>query len=470
MVPAGTASRLVLVWGECRVSRYGENDTIAALATPPGRGGIGIVRLSGPGARGIGKDLGLGLLDRVMMYGWIRDRETGEPVDEVLSVWMEAPRTYTREDVLEIHAHGGPACLDRILEMCLAAGARVAEPGEFTRRAFLNGRIDLAQAESVADLVRARTDGSRKVAVAQLEGALSREIVRLEEGILSALSQIEGSLDFPEHDEVEAEAVGHVRRELEGVRTGLRGLIGQWRQGRIMREGLAVVIAGRPNVGKSSLLNALLRQDRALVSTVPGTTRDSIEESLDLDGIPVTLVDTAGIAEASDEVERMGVERSRRWIRRADVALWVLDAGTGLNSEDVEVVKSLEGLPGAVLWNKSDLHPGRAGTESLPVDWQQLEISALKEWGLEDVRSVLLGFARQGPEGETPLVSSARHREVLSRALREVEEVLGAGDGVPPEIVAVDLKEALEALGEITGRAADRALLDRIFETFCVGK
>lgn len=443
-------------------------DTIAALSTPPGRGGIGIVRISGPDALSIGESLGLQLAERQMVYGWVWDREAREKVDEVLAVYMASPRTYTREDIVEIHGHGGPACLNRILELCLAQGARLAEPGEFTRRAFLNGRIDLAQAESVADLVRARTEGSRKIALAQLEGTLSREVAGVESLLLEAVAVIEGSLDFPDHDEVEEQALTEAMRSLAAARDMLEDLLSEWGRGRVWREGLTVVIAGRPNVGKSSLMNSLLRHQRALVSPVPGTTRDSIEEALDLGGIMVTLVDTAGLTESQDEVERMGVQLAQRWVSRAEVLMVVLDASEGLVESDLEILHQARDQEGLVVWNKMDA--ATRETPAVPSRWPVVEVSALEGWGLDQLRKALGDIVGESSDREPPVVSSLRHKEALERALGSVISVLEYGSHTPPELAAVDLRNALGAVGEISGISVQEAILDRVFSTFCVGK
>ncbi len=447
------------------------DDTIAAISTPPGPGGIGIVRLSGPRARGISREItGRDLVSRRFTHAWVENRATGERVDEVMAVYLAAPRTYTRQDMVEIHGHGGPACMSRILDLCLEHGARLALPGEFTRRAFMAGRIDLAQAEAVADLVQAHADGSRRVALAQLEGGLSRRVTGMEEEILSVLAGIEGALDFPEHEEMEADAVARAREQLLEVRDELVGLLDGSRRGRVLRDGMRVVIAGRPNAGKSSLLNALLDQDRALVSSLPGTTRDTIEETMDVDGIPVVLVDTAGLRDDGDEIEQMGVERTRSWLERADMVLLVIDGAQPLAAEDRALARQLLDRPYLVVLNKSDLD-----REVGPGDWEPggtaVAVSALLGKGLGAVREAIRECALSGGvPGDTPLVSSARHREALRRALGALDSFASlSGPGVP-ELLAVDLRDCLDALGEISGRDASLELLDRVFARFCIGK
>lgn len=451
-------------------------DTVAAISTPPGQGGIGIVRLSGPKALEIGlRILDRNLEPRRLSYCWAVDPASGQRIDEVMAVYLPAPRTYTREDMVEIHGHGGSACLNRLIRLCVDRGARVAGPGEFTRRAFLNGRIDLAQAEAVADLIRARTEGSRLVALTQLEGGLSSRVAALEDELLSALAHLEGALDFPEHDETGPGPgmTGQIRVLVDRVRSGLADLLAGADRGRILRDGMTVVISGRPNVGKSSLLNALLEQERALVSPSPGTTRDTIEEGLDLGGVPAVLVDTAGLREgAGEQVEQMGIDRARRWLERADFTLLVLDSAEGLTGDDRQLIAEIGGRPAAIVINKIDLKPRRLEATDLGLEPPVIEVSAREGWGLEDLRTVLRDRALLGsPEGaEAPLVSSLRHRQALERALVAVDGALDAAGDLPPEMVAVDLREALHCLGEISGRDVASSLLDTIFSTFCVGK
>ncbi len=456
------------------ISRISDHDdTIVAIATPQGAGGIGIVRLSGPDANTMARLLlDRPLLPRRFSHRWAVDPASGQRVDEVMAVYLPAPATYTRQDVVEIHGHGGSAVLSRLLQLCVDAGARPAEPGEFTRRAFLGGRIDLSQAEAVADLIAARTEGSRRVALTQLEGGLSAQVAQLETDLLDALAQVEGALDFPEHDDMAADLGQRVRACAARARDELSGLLAGAEWGRVLREGMTVAIAGRPNVGKSSLLNALLRQERALVSPGPGTTRDTIEEGLDLEGIPAVLVDTAGLRHGSDDdVELLGMERTRGWLERADLILVVLDSQQQLNDDDLHILDAAAGRPAAAVLNKVDLGQPRIGAaqlaeRALPV----LEVSALTGQGLEGLRAHLRRQATAGAGSQTPLVSSLRHRLALQAAAGAVERFLAAPTDAPPELGAVDLREALAHLGEISGREAGPELLDRIFSTFCVGK
>jgi len=460
--------------------RYNLDDTIAAVATPVGTGGIGIVRLSGPRALPILRDLfrGREILPRVLTYGHVVDPASQEPVDEVLVAYMPAPHTYTRQDVVEIDCHGGPAPLRRVLDLCLAHGARLAAPGEYTLRAFLNGRIDLAQAEAVADLVAAKTDAGLRLAVSQLDGHLSGEIREARSRLLDALAWAEASIDF-EEDEIPPYEVDV---DLWSVRERLAGLVSGAERGIVYRQGVHTAIVGRPNVGKSSLLNALLRVERAIVTPVPGTTRDTLEETLNLRGIPETLnlrgiplvlVDTAGIrAHTGDLVEDMGVERSRAALAQADLALLVLDGNAPLEKGDREIAALIGQKAAIVVVNKTDL-PLVAQTDEILPDAPHVEVSALVGSGLPDLEDAIeeVVFAGRVVSSDAALVSNPRHRDVLRRALSHVDAALGTrASGLPIDLLSVDLRAAVDALGEITGETVSETLLETIFGRFCIGK
>jgi len=454
--------------------RYSLDDTIAAISTPIGEGGIGIVRMSGPEALAILRRIfkrarGGSLASYRLHYGHIVDPRSGEVVDEVLASYMKAPHTYTRQDVVEINCHGGIIPLRRILELCLREGARLASPGEFTLRAFVNGRIDLAQAEAVLDIVRAKTEAGLRVALNQLEGRLSEEVRRLRARLVDVLAYLEASIDFPE-DEIPARDLAS---DLEEARRGLEELLAHADRGLIYRQGIRTAIVGRPNVGKSSLLNALLRTSRAIVAPIPGTTRDTLEETLNLQGIPLVLVDTAGIvAETEDILTRLGIERSRKALAQADLALLVLDGSEPLSEADRQIA-ALVGEKAAILViNKLDL-PQAIDEPDILTQAPRVRISALTGEGLEELERTIVEvvFSGQVLASEEPLVSNPRHKDALQRALEHVISAQEAhAQGLPADFLAIDLTSAVSALGEITGETVSEDLLEAIFSNFCVGK
>jgi tRNA modification GTPase len=454
-----------------RDSQYALEDTIAAIATPVGCGGIGIVRLSGPQALPILRSVfsSPDLVPRMLTYGHVVDRESDQVIDEVLVAYMPAPRTYTRQDVVEIDCHGGPAALRRVLDLCLARGARMAGPGEFTLRAFVNGRIDLAQAEAVADLVEAKTQAGLRLAVAQLDGQLSAQIAAIRARLLTALAWVEASIDF-EADEVPPY---EVQADLEQAQQALATLIAGAERGIVYRQGIRTAIVGRPNVGKSSLLNALLRVERAIVTPIPGTTRDTLEETLNLGGIPLILVDTAGIrTDTRDMAEDLGVERSRAALGQADLALLVVDGNLPLSHEDRQIAALIGSKPAIVVINKSDL-PILARVADLLPRAPQIELSALTRAGIADLERAIeeVVFSGQVMAADAALVSSPRHRDVLRRTQAHVGAALDTHRaGLPADLLSVDLRAAVDALGEITGETVSETLLETIFARFCVGK
>jgi tRNA modification GTPase len=442
-------------------------DTIAAISTPPGEGGIGIVRLSGSQARSIARTLFWGqLADRRLSYGHIIDPATNEVVDEVLVSFMAAPHTYTREDVVEINCHGGPAPLQRILQLTLRHGARLALPGEFTLRAFLNGRIDLAQAESVLDIVQARTEASLRLGVQGLQGQLSAPIKDIRERLLSVLAHFAARIDFPEDDVEPQEVITPLGEALDS----LRKLIATAEAGMVYRLGVRTAIVGRPNVGKSSLLNRLLRQDRSIVTPIPGTTRDTIEEVASIGGVPFILVDTAGIIHSKDMVESLGVERSRRAIEQADFVLALVDVSQPIAKADSETLELVGDKSSLVVANKCDL-PHRAELSGLGSG--VVLTSALTGQGINELEEQMVSAVLGGKVivSDAPLVSNPRHRGALERAASSLDHALQAIDtGMPDDFVTIDLTAALTDLGEITGETVHEDLLEAIFRNFCIGK
>lgn len=457
------------------------DDTIAAISTPLGEGGIGIVRISGPQAVKIIKTLFRAKRgdwsnngSHRLIYGHITERN-GDVVDEVLLTFMKAPHTYTREDVVEINCHGGIVPLRKILELVLSRGARLAEPGEFSKRAFLNGRLDLAQAESVIDVIRSKTEAGLKLAVSQLKGELSKKITALQDRLLGLLAQVEANIDFPEDDLEEATGQSIIRSGedlLEEIKELIRGA----ETGKIYREGISTIIIGKPNVGKSSLLNALLRENRAIVTDIPGTTRDIIEEVINIRGIPLKIIDTAGLHETEDIVEKIGVERTREMIGRADLVLLVLDAATGLADEDIAITELIGEKKAIFIVNKVDVEETRiTGNEVERLAGKQpaLWISAREEKGLDVLEEKIVEMVLGGQVfgSDTVMVANIRHKQALEKAARHLKEAVhGIKEMVPVDVVAIDLRTAWEALGEITGSTVTEDLLDRIFADFCIGK
>ncbi|MEE8470354.1 MAG: tRNA uridine-5-carboxymethylaminomethyl(34) synthesis GTPase MnmE [Dehalococcoidia bacterium] len=448
-----------------RVAVY--QDTIVAISTPVGEGGIGIVRLSGRDARPIAQRLfPKQLVNRRLIYGQVIDPDNGEAIDEVLAAYMEAPHTYTREDIVEIDCHSGPLPLQRILGLALRYGARLANPGEFTLRAFLNGRIDLAQAESVLDVVQAKTQAGLRLAVQGLGGRLSQQIKEIRSNLIETLAYLTARIDFPE-DEVEEQDIA---QPLEKVQSALGELVANADAGMVYRQGVRTVIVGRPNVGKSSILNRLLRHSRAIVTPIPGTTRDTLEEVVNLKGVPFVLIDTAGIIDSRDEVETLAVERSQKAIEQADFALFVIDASQPLNAADRELIDFLAEKAVLVAANKCDL-PSRAETGELP--WLRVSTSALTGEGLTELENGMVNAVLGGRvvTSDAMLVTNPRHKEALQRAERHLAQAGRAiDDSLPDDFITIDIIAALNALGEITGETITEDLLDTIFSRFCIGK
>ncbi|MBT2831121.1 tRNA uridine-5-carboxymethylaminomethyl(34) synthesis GTPase MnmE [Staphylococcus coagulans] len=456
-------------------------DTITSISTPMGEGAIGIVRLSGLDAVEIADKLYKGrkqLKDvptHTINYGHIIDPETQEVVEEVMVSVLRAPRTFTREDIVEINCHGGILTINRVLELTMTYGARMAEPGEYTKRAFLNGRIDLSQAEAVMDFIRSKTDRASKVAMNQIEGRLSELIKKQRQSILEVLAQVEVNIDYPEYDDVEEATSELLLERAQEIKNEIQKLLDTGVQGKIMREGLSTVIVGKPNVGKSSMLNNLIQDNKAIVTEVAGTTRDVLEEYVNVRGVPLRLVDTAGIRETEDIVERIGVERSRKALSEADLILFVLNNNEPLTAEDrklYEVVKTSDAI---VIINKTDLTPRldrdevKAMVGSMPV----IETSMLEQQGIDELEIQIrdLFFGGEVQSQDMTYVSNSRHISLLKQAKKAIQDAIDAAEmGIPMDMIQIDLTRTWELLGEIIGESASEELIDQLFSQFCLGK
>ncbi|MTI80687.1 MAG: tRNA uridine-5-carboxymethylaminomethyl(34) synthesis GTPase MnmE [Firmicutes bacterium] len=458
------------------------DDTIAAIATPLGEGGIGIVRISGPSAIDVAKKIFKAKYNNEwysgpgfrITYGHVIDNTSGEIVDEVLLSLMLRPKSFTGEDVVEINCHGGILPLKKILHLSLNNGARLGEPGEFSKRAFLNGKLDLAQAESIIDVIRSKTDAGLKISINQLQGKLSQKIYSLQEELLNMLAQIEAVIDFPE-DDIDETSLKHINTQSQVVLNNIENLIKNADSGRIYREGVRTVIVGKPNVGKSSLLNALLKENRAIVTEIPGTTRDIIEEFINIKGIPLKIIDTAGLRKTEDIVEKIGVERSKEIINNADLILFVIDASEGITNEDYEIIKLLKNNNVIVIVNKIDINSS-FNINELKNEFKDTyitEISALHNMGLEKLEQEIVEKVMGGQVSvdDQLLVTNMRHKHALDKARLHIIEVInGINNGVPGDLISIDIKSAWEALGEITGSAVSEDIIDKIFNEFCIGK
>ncbi|ATH93931.1 tRNA modification GTPase [Bacillus glycinifermentans] len=458
-------------------------DTIAAISTPMGEGAIAIVRMSGPEALSIadkvykgprGKRLST-VDSHTINYGHIVDPETEKVVEEVMVSVLRAPKTFTREDIVEINCHGGIVTVNQVLQLVLREGARLAEPGEFTKRAFLNGRIDLSQAEAVMDLIRAKTDRAMNVAMNQMEGRLSSLIKRLRAELLETLAHIEVNIDYPEYDDVEEMTHKLLIEKASKVKEEIEVLLRTSEQGKILREGISTVIIGRPNVGKSSLLNSLVHETKAIVTDIPGTTRDVIEEYVNVRGVPLRLVDTAGIRETEDIVERIGVERSRQVLKEADLILLVLNYSEELSEEDIKLFDATKGMDLIVIVNKTDLEQkldlGRV--QELADGRPVVTTSLLREEGINELEDAIqsLFFTGAIESGDLTYVSNTRHISLLHEAKRAISDALeGIENDVPIDMVQIDLTKCWEVLGEIIGDAVHESLIDQLFSQFCLGK
>jgi tRNA modification GTPase TrmE len=458
-----------------------EFDTIAAISTPPGEGAISIVRMSGDQAVSIAAKLFKAKVDlntvasHTINYGHLFEPSTNQLIDEVMVSVLRAPRTFTREDVIEINCHGGIVVVNQILQLLLRHGARLAEPGEFTKRAFLNGRMDLSQAEAVMDLIRAKTDKAMNVALNQLDGNLSHLIRELRQEILETLAQVEVNIDYPEYDDVEEMTTRLLIEKATQVQAQIDALLATAQQGKILREGLNTAIIGRPNVGKSSLLNHLLREEKAIVTDIAGTTRDVIEEYVNVRGVPLKLIDTAGIRETEDVVEKIGVERSRKALSEADLILLVLNQSEALSAEDRQLIASTAGSKRIVLLNKTDL-PSQLDRDELQealVGDAIFEVSVLKNAGLDQLEQAIadLFFGGQTTDKDASYLSNTRHIALLENASQALSEVMeGIEAGMPVDLVQMDMTRCWDYLGEVVGDSVQDELITQLFSQFCLGK
>lgn len=453
-------------------------ETIAAISTPPGAGGIGIIRMSGTQSLSLlqllftPKNSSCTYRSHQLYYGHIHHPKTGKILDEVMAVIMKGPHSYTREDVVEIHCHGSFLVLQNILDIIVSNGAGLAAPGEFTKRAFLNGRIDLTRAEAVIDILSAKTRKGVDLAQEQLSGALYRLIEPIQKSITTMRAVVEVAIDFPDED-IDIVDTGKMISELEAdVITPLKKLLGNVSQGRLYREGISLVIAGRPNVGKSSLLNTLLQEERALVTEIPGTTRDSIEEIIDIHGVPVRIIDTAGIRTNAGEVEKLGITRAKDLINKADLVLFLLDGSRSISNEDKALYGEVCHKPVLAVINKMDLgcnsEIGALGLTGEPV-----EISAKHQRGIDTLKDAIFNKITAGKEQweEDACSPNLRHQVALKKAMSAAESVLATLNmGLTNDLIAVDLQECLDCMGDIVGETTTDDILDVVFEQFCLGK
>ena len=458
-------------------------DTIAAISTPMGEGAIAIVRLTG--------DQALSIIDKIykgpgnkklsevnshtIHYGHLVDPDSEKVVEEVMVSIMRGPKTFTREDTVEINCHGGLVSVKKVLNLVLTNGARLAEPGEFTKRAFLNGRIDLSQAEAVMDLIRAKTDRAMNVALGQMEGRLSKLVQTLRQEILETLAHVEVNIDYPEYDDVEEMTHNMLIKKASYVKDQLVKLLQTAEQGKILREGISTVIVGRPNVGKSSLLNAFVQENKAIVTDIPGTTRDVIEEYVNVRGVPLRLLDTAGIRETEDIVERIGVEKSRTVLKEADLILLVLNNAEELTNEDLQLFEATKGMETIIIVNKTDL-PRKIDMNrirELGGNSPIITTSILEDKGINELEEAISNLFFEGDLEASDLtyVSNTRHIALISQALKIIEDAISAiENNTPIDLVQIDLTRAWEILGEIIGDTVSDSLIDQLFSQFCLGK
>lgn len=474
-----------------------ENSTIAAIATPNGRGGIGIIKISGSKALSIAANIfspassdatnisgrprsdhkltADELKSHRLYYGGILDPGSGRILDEVLLSVMKGPRSYTREDVVEINAHGGQVAVNAILELVLRQGAQLAEPGEFTKRAFLNGRIDLTQAEAVIDIINARTDKSLLMAAAQAQGTLSKPVSEIRQRLVDLLTRTEAGIDFPDDvgEIIDPLTVG---REIEdGIIAPLEGLIQQHADGNVLRDGLKVAVVGRPNVGKSSLLNRLVKKERVIVTAVPGTTRDTIEEAFNINGFPIVIVDTAGLHQTDDPIEIMGIEKTVENVNNADLVLLMVKAHHALTEADRNIFERFGSKPKIIVINKIDLVDNQDNIE-LPAKWDAcnfVRVSALYDRGMGQLKKLIAAtaFGESPVDFDTGIVPNLRHKVLLDQSLEGVLAISHElNNGTPLELIAIQLQDSIDALGQILGATVKVDVLDQIFSRFCIGK
>lgn len=473
--------RLSLKFKRIKGGNFMELDTIASISTPMGEGAIAIVRLSGSDAVSIADKLYKGkyqlndVASHTINYGHIIDPASKEVVEEVMVAVMRAPRTYTREDIVEINCHGGIMTVNRVLELALTNGAKLAEPGEFTKRAFLNGRIDLSQAEATMDFIRSKTDRASRVAMQQIEGRLSVLIKGLRQSILEILAQVEVNIDYPEYDDVEEATNTFLMEEARKIEGSITNLLQTANQGKILREGLSTVIVGKPNVGKSSMLNNLIQDNKAIVTEIAGTTRDVLEEYVNVRGVPLRLVDTAGIRETEDIVEKIGVERSREALKKADLILYVLNNNEILTEEDYKLAEIIKNEDVIVIINKTDLE-NKLDLEEVKTmigNAPIVKTSMLSQQGIEELEEQIrtLFFAGEVSNQDMTYVSNARHISLLKSAKTSIGDAISAAElGVPIDMIQIDLIKTWELLGEVIGESVDDGLIDQLFSQFCLGK
>lgn len=481
--PAGISLLGYLLVGGVSKLDILKEDTIAAIATPFGTGGTGKIRISGPQAYQIGDKL----FDSVKKdkklseqatytahYGNIIDPEIDKTVDEVVAIIMKKPHSFTGENVLEFDCHGGMTPLKAVLDLILKNGARLAEPGEFSQRAFLNGRIDLAQAEAIIDVINSKTEKSLDFAVDQLQGKLSKKVDEIKEEAVEILAHLEAAIDYPE-DEIEGFSPDQLGDKFNYIKEEIEKLIKTSKEGKIYKEGLKTVIVGKPNVGKSSLLNYFLEEKRAIVTDIPGTTRDVIEEYVSLKGIPLKIIDTAGIRETEDTVEKIGVERTRNSAEKADLVLFMLDISQGITAEDRKIYQLIKDKPLIVVVNKTDL-PAKIEKEKIEKEFSEhnlLWISLLEDKGLEELREDILDeiLDEDIDSSQEAVITQTRHKNALEKADEAIKRVIVSHEtNMPYDFLTIDLKDCLDALGKITGETVADDILDRIFEDFCLGK
>lgn len=455
-------------------------DTIAAISTAQGTGGIGIIRVSGDKAFEIAGKIFRSKKDfreirsHTISYGKIIDPATGQTIDEVLVTKMKKPNTFTREDVVEINCHGGMVVLKQILETVINEGARLAEPGEFTKRAFLNGRIDLSQAEAVIDIINSRTLQSSRAAVDQLEGRLSRKLKSVRDRLIGLIAHIEVTVDYPEHD-IEEITGQKVYNEAKEILDSLREIVKSFERGRILREGITVAIAGRPNVGKSSLLNELTGKTRAIVTDIPGTTRDIIEEFVNINGIPVRIIDTAGIRQTEDIVEKIGVEKAQKAVDNADLVIMMIDVSQGLNDEDLSILERIKDKKVLILLNKIDLVKENSTDqiEEKLKDYKVIKTSVKEEIGIDILEKEITELFLSGSicANNEVLITNVRHKNLISKAIDCIGEACSSYEnGMPLDMITIDIKNAAEYLGQITGESVSEDVMQEIFSRFCIGK
>ena len=455
-------------------------DTIAAIATAPGEGGIGVVRISGEKSKEILEKIFLkknsekDLVPRMMHYGFVRNNFSGELIDEVMTVYFKAPYSYTAEDVVEIQCHGSMVSLRKILSLVLKNGARIAESGEFTKRAFLNGRLDLSQAEAVIDLIRAKSDKSFDVALNQLEGNFSKEIRKIRAELMNSLVNITVNIDYPDED-IEQLTFENLVSDLTSVRAKVEKMLQTSNTGRIMSEGLKISIIGKPNVGKSSLMNALLKETRAIVTSVPGTTRDTIEEMLTIRGIPVKLTDTAGIRQTEDIIEKIGIEKSKEAFNNADLIIFMADRSRVLDEEDFSILNHIGDKKAIVILNKIDLASAfdRIEIEKLLPDASIIEASVANGDGIEELENVVenLVYGGEVKQSDSMMVTNVRHKNLLEEADSSLADAIEMAKACQPlELLEIDASRAYECLGAIIGEAVEEDIINEVFARFCLGK